>query len=286
MKTQNNSQIKIIHSIASIIIDWLSIISSIIILIVESLYNWSSWWWIILTPVITFAGLWILLYLFVFGISFTCSKTKQYKFISKFYHFMFNLGYSCLIGCGRITIKVKGLEKMPEDTHFLLVSNHRSKFDNMIQSYVLKDYNIAYISKPSNFKIPFGNRYMNRNLYLKLNRESLREGIKTIYKAIDLLENNITNIGIFPEGTRSLDGKLGEFKPGSFKIATVAQKPIVIVSMKNTEKIHKNFPFKRTIVEMDMIDVLYDDIRTMNTIELSEKVRNIIDEDLKNEKEV
>lgn len=54
MKTQNNSQIKIIHSIASIIIDWLSIISSIIILIVESLYNWSSWWWIILTPVITF----------------------------------------------------------------------------------------------------------------------------------------------------------------------------------------------------------------------------------------
>ena len=42
---------------------------------------------------------------------------------------MFNLGYSCLIGCGRITIKVKGLEKMPEDTHFLLVSNHRSKFD-------------------------------------------------------------------------------------------------------------------------------------------------------------
>lgn len=55
MKTQNNSQIKIIHSIASIIIDSLSIISSIIILIVESLYNWSSWWWIILTPVITFA---------------------------------------------------------------------------------------------------------------------------------------------------------------------------------------------------------------------------------------
>ena len=101
-----------------------------------------------------------------------------------------------------------------------------------------------------------------------------------------LLENNITNIGIFPEGTRSLDGKLGEFKPGSFKIATVAQKPIVIVSMKNTEKIHKNFPFKRTIVEMDIIDVLYDDIRTMNTVELSEKVRNIIDEDLKNEKEV
>lgn len=61
MKTQNNSQIKIIHSIASIIIDSLSIISSIIILIVESLYNWSSWWWILLTPVITFAGSWILL---------------------------------------------------------------------------------------------------------------------------------------------------------------------------------------------------------------------------------
>lgn len=55
--------------------------------------------------------------------------------------------------------------------------------------------------------------------------------------------------------------------------------------MKNTEKIHKNFPFKRTIVEMDIIDVLYDDIRTMNTVELSEKVRNIIDEDLKKEKE-
>ena len=50
-------------------------------------------------------------------------------------------------------IKVTGLEKMPSGTRFLTVCNHRSNFDNMVQSAVLKHEKIAYISKIENFNL-------------------------------------------------------------------------------------------------------------------------------------
>ncbi len=89
------------------------------------------------------------------------------------------------------------------------------------------------------------------------------------------------SIGIYPEGTRSKDCKLQEFKPGCLKVAEKAECPMVIVATRGTEKIHKNVPFKRTHVYIDVIDVIPgDQCASIKTVELGkiayEKIRNFL----------
>ena len=73
---------------------------------------------------------------------------------------------------------------------------------------------------------------------------------------------------VAPEGKRSKTGELFPFKAGALKIATKAEAPIVVISLLNCNKIHKNFPFKRTHVYMDVINVIYsEEYETMNSVE-------------------
>lgn len=262
----------------------MAIVALITTLSIPAIYSLTYWYLILVAPIGTWIAVWILIYAFVFSMSFLCSKKKEYEKPSKFYYSLFNLGYDALIGSARITMHVDGLDKVPNGTCFLLVSNHISRYDNMIQSYVLRKHIISYISKPSNFKIPFGNRYMNRSLYLKIDRESPIRALRTINKATDLLSNDITSIGLFPEGTRSKDYEVHEFKPGSMRIALKSKKPVVVVCMDNTQFIHKNFPLKRTQVYMHIIDCIDITNEDTNTIDLAKRLEEVIKQDLEKER--
>ena len=226
-------------------------------------------------------ALWIswqlLLWIFWIFVNLTINKKKEYTQISSFYNWAFVLWYRYMMIAGRIRVHVTGYEKVPFDKRFLLVSNHCSKFDNFVQCAVLKKTHIAFISKPENFNIPIGGRFMRRGLYLAMPKNNTREEIKTVMKAIEYIKNDKVSIGIFPEGTRSKDGKLLDFKPGAFKIAEKAACPIVVCSMKGTFEIHKNWPWKKSDVYMDILEVIEPSIwKEKNTVEVSDYVHNLI----------
>ena len=148
-------------------------------------------WLIILLCVTGIIILWQLwFWLIIFFVSMTISKKKEYSKPSKFYNWIFVLWYRYMMIAGRLNVHVSGYEKVPLDQRFLLVSNHCSKFDNFIQCAVLKKTQIAYISKPENFKIPMGGRFMRRGLYLPIERDNAKEGLKTILKAIDYIKDD------------------------------------------------------------------------------------------------
>ena len=219
----------------------------------------------------------LLLWIFWLSISLTISMKKEYKKTSKFYNWVFVLWYRYMMIVGMIRLHVTGYEKVPFGTHFLLVSNHRSKFDNFVQCAVLKKTQIAYISKPENFKIPMGRRYMRRGLYLAIARNNPKEALGTILKAIDYIKRDVVSIGIFPEGTRSKDGSLADFKPGSFKIAQKAECPVVVCCMQGTEKIAKNWPWKKTDVYMDILDVIEPNVwKEKDTVQVASEVQEMI----------
>lgn len=219
----------------------------------------------------------ILLWTFWSIVCLTINKKKEYTTPSAFYNWVFVLWYRYMMVTGRLKLHVSGCEKVPSDKRFLLVSNHCSKFDNFIHCAVLKKNQIAYISKPENFNIPIGGRFMRRGLYLSLQRGNTREELKTIMKAIEYIKEDKVSIGIFPEGSRSKDGQLQEFKPGAFKIAEKALCPVIVCSMKGTINIHKNWPWKKTEIYMDILDVIDPSIwKEKNTVEVSEYAHNLI----------
>lgn len=230
-----------------------------------------------------FLGYIILPWFFYFPYCLFISMKKEYSVPSKIHDKIMVSWYSYFCSISRVKIHVSGIEKIPENQHFLFVSNHRSRFDNMIHAIALKPEYVSFISKPENFKIPFARRYMKREMYIPIERDNPRLAMKAILTAIDYLQKGFFSIGVFPEGTRSKDGKLGEYKPGCLKIAEKANVPLVVGVTQGTQLIHKNWPWKRSHVYFDIIDVIPPEkIKTEGTVQISDYIslntKNYIEE--------
>ena len=204
------------------------------------------------------AGILALLLLYVLLLGVCClfvDPEKEYGKNSPFYRFLLDSATAMAMKLLRIRVHVNGVEKIPKDTKVLFVSNHRSNFDPIVTWYALKKWKIAFISKPSNFKIPFFGRIIRKCCFMPIDRENPRNAIVTINKAAKLLKKQEVSIGIYPEGTRSKNGQLLPFHNGVFKIAQKAEAAIVVLCVTGTEKISKRTPFRRTDVYLDVLEV-------------------------------
>ena len=209
------------------------------------------------------------------------SYKKKYTKPSNWARFLLNNGMEYIDHMARVKLKKVGLEKIPNEP-FLLVSNHKSKFDPMIVAAVFKKRHLAFITKDSNMKIPLAARLMWRNCYMPVDRSDKLQSLEQFKKAAELIGSGVSSVGVYPEGSRQEEHVvLAEFHNGVFNIATKTGCPIVIITMRGTSKIHKNFPWKRTKVEMRCVQVLYkEDYANMNSAELSDHVHKIMLDDL------
>lgn len=210
------------------------------------------------------------------------SFKKQYTKPSKFARFLLNNGLLYINWHAGARVKCIGLEKIPSEP-VLIVGNHKSKFDPMIVSEVLSNRHIAFMTKEDNMKIPLGARLMWRNCYMPVDRSDKLQSLEQFKKGAELIASGASSVAIYPEGSRQKpDVILADFHNGTFNIATKTGCPIVIITMRNTHMIHKNFPFKTTKVEMKCVQVIYqDEYKNMNATELSDYVHNIMYEELK-----
>lgn len=181
---------------------------------------------------------------------------KEYKKDSRFYRTILNIATAIGLKLIRIRVMVEGLEQIPKDARFLLVSNHRSKFDPIISWYVFRKWKPAFISKEANFHIFIFGRIIRKCCFMVIDRENPRIAIKTVNDAADLLKQGEVSIGAYPEGTRSKTYELLPFHNGMFKIAQKANAPLVVMTIDGTEKIHKNFPLHSTKVTLKVLKLI------------------------------
>lgn len=134
-------------------------------------------------------------------------------------------------------VEVEGLENIPEEA-CLFVGNHTGYFDIMVTETVIPT-GVGYVSKDSFSRIPGLSSWMNLIRCLFLDRSDPKEGIKTILKGAEYLKEGYSML-IFPEGTRSKDGQLGEFKGGSLKMAQKAHCPIVPLAISGSSAIFED----------------------------------------------
>ena len=202
---------------------------------------------------------------------------KDIKKPNKLYYFLVEQTNYLVIRLSRTKVIIHGLNKLPKDKHFLVISNHLSNFDPMLIIYSLKKHPMICITKKENEKLPICGKFIYNAGFMSLDRSDAHQAVNAIKKAADFIANDWGNIHICPEGTRSKSGELLEFHPGSFKIAMKAKSPIVVCCLQNTNQIHKHFPWKRTYVNLTILDILeYQDYENLNSTQLSIKVRQMI----------
>ncbi|WP_088292704.1 lysophospholipid acyltransferase family protein [Bacillus mycoides] len=132
------------------------------------------------------------------------------------------------------TVEVKGLENVPKDKPVLVVSNHQSNMDiPVLLGYLNKP--IGFVSKAEIKKFPVVPTWMELMNCVFMDRSNRRQSLKAIKDGIELLESG-HSIVIFPEGTRSKGGEIGEFKAGSFHLAVKSGVSILPVTLDGTYK--------------------------------------------------
>ena len=125
-----------------------------------------------------------------------------------------------LLKISGVTIEVNGLENIPDEAS-LFVGNHSSYFDIIVTGATIPG-GVGFVAKDSLGKIPGLSSWMKHIHCLFLDRSDVRKGLQTILEGVDYLKEGYS-MCIYPEGTRSTTGELGEFKGGSLKMAQRAK---------------------------------------------------------------
>ena len=231
---------------------------------------------LLLCPVVS-----VIYVLLSFVASLFISYKKEYKNDSVLCRALINFGawyYAVILS--NVKVVFSGKEKIPEGK-FLIVSNHRSNYDPILTWLYLKEYRLSFISKKSNISMPIFGKLVHRCGFMPIDRENPKEAIKTIITAAKKISFNDYSVSVYPEGTRSKSDKLLDFHDGVLKIAKKADCPVVVMSVKNTEKVHKHPFIKRTVVYLDVIDVFNKDkVNSYSSSELGEMARDIINKQL------
>ncbi len=199
---------------------------------------------------------------------------KIYMKHSRYYRTLLNSATHLAVRLLRIHIHTTGLEKIPEGTRFLLVQNHRSKFDPILSWYVLEKYDVAFLSKEANMHIPFFGHIIRKCCFMSIDREHPGRAMETVNNAVALLKDDQVSMGVYPEGTRNMtDAPLLPFHNSMFKIAQMAKVPIVVMAARGTADIHKNFPGHSSDVYFDVTGVLYpEEIEGVKTNAIGEQI--------------
>lgn len=220
--------------------------------------------------------LWLLLALFLLALALAAGPVRPQKRRNAFYNAVVCYALGLATELGRIRVRVTGLETLPAG-RWLFVCNHRSNYDPLITSWLLRKREFAFITKPSVMRNFVSGRIVSRACYLGIDRENDREALRTILEAARLLKEDVVSFGIYPEGTRHAGDEMLPFRNGAFKIAQRAKVPIVAAAIRGTDSVYRNFPWRSTEVQLKICAVMdAETVCGLSTIEIGEQVRTCI----------
>ena len=234
-------------------------------------------------PVFFLGSFLALVLLFLLVILISClfvDPKKQLDKPSGYFRFLLHEFCRLALAMGGVHVNVTGLDRLPKEGRFMLVSNHRFAFDPLVFYAVMPQAELAFLSKKENFSIFIVAQIMRKVLCLSVDRDNDRESLKSILKAIQFIKDDKASIAVFPEGkTNRTDEALLPFRNGAFKIAQKANVPIVICSLVNSRAILKNMFRKHTEVWLDVLGVIpAEELTGKTTIEIGERVHAVMED--------
>lgn len=176
----------------------------------------------------------------IFLIEFLIGKLNRRTMVASSQAIVVGAFHIVLFICG-VKRTVIGRENVPKNEAVLYIANHRSYFDVPV-AYSCIPTLTGFMAKKEIAKIPFLSTWMRFLQCLFLDREDIKQGLKTILQGIEQVKAGYS-VFISPEGTRSQGTEMLPFKEGSFKIAEKTGCAIIPVSISNTDEVfEKHMP--------------------------------------------
>ena len=144
------------------------------------------------------------------------------------FSFLQSLWAEWLLRTNGIRVHVDGMENLKKDQSYILVSNHASILD--IPALIsAAPFPVRFLAKKSLLWFPIFGWVLYFSGHILIDRQSAQSALRSLKKAPSLLKKGVSII-VFPEGTRSPDGEVKEFKRGAFLLAQHSKFPDVPVS--------------------------------------------------------
>ncbi len=177
-----------------------------------------------------------------------------------------------------LKLEVIGVERVDKEEAYIFMGNHLSLLDGPLLFWLIPQ-SISVILKKEIFRIPIIGQGMKVAGFIPVDRRRMKGGKKSIEEAVRQVKEKGLSFLIFPEGTRSRDGRLQSFKRGGFFLALDSQASIVPISIQGTYEL---MPRKSFFAKKGKIKVRFHapqpvgdyDLKTMPR--LIEVVRNTI----------
>lgn len=181
---------------------------------------------------------------------------------------------------GGVRVKVHGLQKLQQNRRYVFIANHQSHLDIPVLIASLQ-HPLSFIAKKELFRIPFFGWGMYALGHIWIDRENARKAHVSIKKAVTRLQKDNCSLVLFPEGTRSPDGTIGQFKQGSFSLAQQAGAEVVPIAICNTSRLLTKYS---VLISKGTVSLFIGDPiaikETMSKADISEQVHTIIKEAL------
>ncbi len=175
-----------------------------------------------------------------------------------------------------VRVTVAGLERLEPGRTYVFVSNHQSIYDIPILFWSLP-YQLRIIAKESLGNFPFLGWHLRRTGHMLVDRR--RPDRSRIFGWASRLTSNGLSLIVFPEGTRSRDGRVARFKGGGFLLALQAGLPVVPLSIVGSRHVMfkgrlATYPGAVRLVVHDPIDT--SGLAGLDPKEFGERVRRVI----------
>ena len=175
-----------------------------------------------------------------------------------------------------VHVTVEGVEHLTPARTYVFVSNHQSIYDIPILFWSLP-YQLRIIAKASLGNFPFLGWHLRRTGHMLINRR--RPERSALLEWASRLTANGLSLIVFPEGTRSGDGRVARLKGGSFYLALEAGLPVVPVSIVGSRHVMlkgrlATYPGRVRVVVHSPIETT--DLAGSDTGAFGERVRAIV----------
>ena len=143
---------------------------------------------------------------------------------------------SGILKAGGVRVRYEGLDRLPRDQAQILVANHESWFDVFALAATLPvDY--RFVGKKELSQIPlFGPAWLAAGHYA-IDRSDRQAAISSLDEVGGRMRAGRHTVVLFPEGTRSADGRMGAFKKGAFVMAINAGVPVIPVAILGSRRV-------------------------------------------------